>query len=117
MFIDAILEDFPWWHDLNAIWRELPKYNVLTTSNSTADGQELVANLDGVLSSLSEKGEAVVEGNSEDNAQLLVCILTMIISIYSYISYRTCLLTPVLPPHLHWGHRHHHPRHSCYSLI
>ncbi|KAF8310228.1 uncharacterized protein EI90DRAFT_3139847 [Cantharellus anzutake] len=69
--IDAILEDFPWWHDLNPIWCELPKYNVLTTSNSTADGQELATHLDGILNSLSEKGGAVVEGNSEDNSQLL----------------------------------------------
>jgi hypothetical protein len=67
---DAILEDFPWWHDLNAIWHELPKYNVLTTSNSTADGQELAANFDNTLGSLSEKGEAAAEGNSEE---LLVC--------------------------------------------
>ncbi|KAF8321435.1 uncharacterized protein EI90DRAFT_3020319 [Cantharellus anzutake] len=72
--IDAILEDFPWWHDLNPIWCELPKYNVLTTSNSTADGQELATHLDGILNSLSEKGGAVVEGNSEDNSQLLCCL-------------------------------------------
>ncbi|KAF8306067.1 uncharacterized protein EI90DRAFT_3133956 [Cantharellus anzutake] len=57
--IDAILEEFPWWHDLNPI------------CNSTADGQELATQLDELLENNQKGGVMGEEGDSEDRSPLL----------------------------------------------
>jgi len=62
--IDEIRADFPWWDDLNPMWREMPKYATHLISNSGAGADQFTRNLEQLNSSNSMHATDDLDGGS-----------------------------------------------------